>query len=393
MRWYSAFSERPDTTDAAREVCDALRADLGDAAPDLVLAFFSGPHIPNAESLARTLKLRLAPGCLAGASANGVVSSAHEVESGPALTVMAAVLPGVALHPFLVMNEIWAEAWEDAAAFAQAAPGARGAELVLLLGDPFSLDIQRVVAAFNRHAPKVRLAGGMASAAARPGGNTLFLNDWVSREGGFALAFHGAIRADVVVSQGCRPIGPPLEITRADGNLVIELDGQPALERAEQVLRALPEDERERLQSGLYVGRPARGDASGRGDYLIRNLLGADRDRGVVAIGDIAVEREKVRLHVRDRDTAREDLEMLLSPQAFDARAGAVLLFACNGRGQGLFGAPDGDIGTLQAMLGGTVPAGGMFCAGEIGPVGERNHLHGHAASIAILRAGARSPA
>jgi small ligand-binding sensory domain FIST len=289
------------------------------------------------------------------------------------------------------VNEIWEEAWEDPVAFVQAAPGARGAELVVVLGDPFSLDIQRVVAAFNRQAPNVRLAGGMASAGARPGGNTLFLNDWVSHEGGFALAFHGAIRADVVVSQGCRPIGPPLEITRADGNLVVELDGQPALERAEQVLRALPESERERLQTGLYVGRPARGDASGRGDYLIRNLLGADRDRGVVAIGDIAVEREKVRLHVRDRETAREDLEMLLSPQAFDAPAGAVLLFACNGRGQGLFGAPDGDIATLQAMLGGSVPAGGMFCAGEIGPVGDRNHLHGHTASIAILRAGARS--
>jgi small ligand-binding sensory domain FIST len=391
MRWYSTFSNRADTTDAAREVCDALRADLGDATPDLVLAFYSASHVPSAESLARTLKMRLSPRCLAGASANGIVSSAHEVESGPALTVMAAVLPGIALHPFLLANEIWEEAWQDPAAFAQAAPGARGAEVVVVLGDPFSLDIQRVVAAFNRHAPTVRLAGGMASAATRPGGNALFLNDWVSHEGGFALAFHGAIRADVVVSQGCRPIGPPLEITRADGNLVLELDGQPALERAEQVLRELPEDERERLQSGLYVGRPARGDATGRGDYLIRNLLGADRDRGVMAIGDVAIERERVRLHVRDRETAREDLEMLLSPQAFDARAGAALLFACNGRGTGLFGEPDGDIATLQAMLGGPIPAGGMFCAGEIGPVGERNHLHGHAASIAILRAGARS--
>ena len=168
--------------------------------------------------------------------------------------------------------------------------------------------------------------------------------------------------------------------------MLVELDGQPALERAEQVLRALPDAERERLASGLYVGRPARGEASGRGDYLIRNLLGADRDRGVIAIGDADEPGEQIRLHVRDAGTAREDLELLLSPQPFDSAASAALLFACNGRGRGLYGEPDRDITLLQDALGGMVPAAGMFCAGELGPVGERNFLHGHTASIAIVR-------
>ncbi|MBI5711658.1 MAG: FIST C-terminal domain-containing protein [Candidatus Eisenbacteria bacterium] len=132
--------------------------------------------------------------------------------------------------------------------------------------------------------------------------------------------------------------------------------------------------------------KPARTGAEGRGDWLIRNLLGADRDRGVLAVGDHVQAGEKLRLHVRDAGTAREDLEMLLSPQAFDTRAEAALLFCCNGRGQRLYGAPDGDIAPLQAALGGHVPAAGMFCAGEIGPVGERNLLHGHTASIAVVR-------
>jgi small ligand-binding sensory domain FIST len=170
--------------------------------------------------------------------------------------------------------------------------------------------------------------------------------------------------------------------------VVAELDGRPAVERVEEVLQELDDADRERLGHGIYVGLPVRPDAAGRGDYLVRAVLGGDRGRGLLAVGDRVAPGTVVRLHVRDAGTAREDLEMLLSPQAFDSRAEAALLFACNGRGRGLYGAPDGDIAPLQAALGG-VPAAGMFCAGEIGPVGERCYLHGHTASIAILRRGA----
>lgn len=385
MQWASAVSRRLDFEPAVAEVCEALTRALGPAPPDLALAFLSAHHVPDAARLQLALKERLRPACLAGASTHGVISSEHELEGEPALVVTAARLPGVTLDPFVVLGEGWEEAVPDAAVFERLAPGVAGAEVVVLLGDPFSLGLEHLLAAFNRHAPGVRLAGGLASAAPRPGSNALFLNDWFATEGGFALAFSGALRADVVVSQGCRAVGPPLEVTRGEDNVVAELDGQPALERAEQVLRELAEDERERLGRGLYIGVPVRPGGTGRGDYLIRNLLGADRERGYLAMGERVTPGQRLRLHVRDAQTAREDLELLLSPQGLDTPARAALLFACNGRGVGLYGAADGDIGTLQAMLGG-VPVAGMFCAGEVGPVGGRNFLHGHTASIVILR-------
>ena len=387
--WASAHSTLADSGFAVDEVAALIRAGLGEGPVDLLLFFVGASHVRNAESMSAALRAKLVPGCLIGAGANGVVSREHEVETGPAISVVAARLPGVSIRPFLLTQDIWRDALGDPEAFAAAAPGAADAEVVLLLADPFSLDMERVLAAFHRHARGVRIAGGMASAAPRPRGNILLLNDWASHEGGVAVALHGDIRADVIVSQGCRPVGPMLTVTRAEGNLILELDGQPAVERAEQALRALAESEREALQNGLYVGRPARSGAEGRGDWLIRNLLGADRARGAIAVADMIGERERVRLHVRDRETAREDLEMLLSPQAFDARPQAALLFACNGRGRGLYGRPDGDLSLLQKSLG-NVPAGGMFCAGEIGPVGERNFLHGHTASIVILREAVR---
>jgi small ligand-binding sensory domain FIST len=248
-----------------------------------------------------------------------------------------------------------------------------------------------VLAGFNRHAPDVPVVGGLGSAGQRPRSNMLLLNDWHSEEGGVAIALAGALRADVVVSQGCRPVGPGLTVTRSEGNVLVELDGQPAVERVEQVLRTLDAAERERLRHGLYMGRAARGDASGRGDWVIRNLLGADRDRGVIAVSDLVTEGETMRLHVRDAESAREDLAMLLSPQVVDSPAGAALMFACNGRGHAFHHDADGDISVLQSALGGAVPAGGMFCAGEIGPVAGRNFLHSHTVSIAILRPAAAS--
>lgn len=385
MRWVVAHSTAVDAEQAATEVADALNADLGGAPADLVMAFFRAPFVAGVERVAAVLRSRLSPGCLLGTSAHGVIANGEAFEEGPALAVAAARLPGVSLHPFILANEAWAEAAEDAVAFTRCAPRVSGAEVVMVIGDPFTLDIERVLAAFNRYAPGVRVVGGLASAAPRPRSNAMFLNDWISQEGGVALAMSGDLRLDIVVSQGCRPVGPPLEVTRADANVLVELDGLPALERAESVLRALDPAEQERLKNGLYLGRPARAGASGQGDYLVRNVLGADRARGVIAVGDHVAERERVRLHVRDAETARDDLEMTLAPQEFDARASGAVLFTCNGRGRNLYGQDPGDAGILQAALGGA-PAAGMLCAGEVGPVGARNFLHGHTASIAIAR-------
>jgi len=392
MRWASASSTHPVPATAAAEVAERLAASLGEGPVDLLAVFFGGSHVPQAGVIADALRTRLTPACLIGGSAAGVIGTEDELERSVAVTAVAARLPGVWVHPFVLDHDAWQEALDDELTFSRLTPGAHGAELVMLIADPFSLDIVHVLECFRRHAPDVRIVGGMTSAAQKPGGNVVILNDWVESHGGVAVALKGALRADVIVSQGCRAVGPPLTVTAVQGHVVSELDGEPALERIEKVLRELSAEEQERLAHGLYVGRPTREGAEGRGDYLIRNLMGADRDNGAILVGDFLKPRERVRLHVRDAASAREDLELLLAPQEFDSAASAAFLFSCNGRGQKLFETPNGDLGTLQTALRGTgaqagpVPVAGMFCAGEIGPVGDRHYVHGQAASIAILR-------
>jgi small ligand-binding sensory domain FIST len=124
-----------------------------------------------------------------------------------------------------------------------------------------------------------------------------------------------------------------------------------------------------------------------RGDFLIRGLLGADHSSGALAVGDRPRVGQTVRFHVRDARSADEDLNETLALQAAalaGRRPSGALLFTCNGRGRHMFSVADHDAGALAHTLGGA-PVSGFFCAGEIGPVGGRNFLHGFTATIALF--------
>jgi small ligand-binding sensory domain FIST len=189
-----------------------------------------------------------------------------------------------------------------------------------------------------------------------------------------------------VVSQGCRPVGRPLVITRAEENLIVELGGTPALDRLREMYGDLDDADRELVRSSLHVGRAASEyrDTFRRGDFLVRNVLGADPDSGVIAVGDLVRAGQTVQFHVRDAASADEDLRELLGNAASDVDPAGALVFTCNGRGTRLFAEPNHDARCLQRCLG-PLPAAGFFAQGEIGPIGTRTFLHGFTASIAIF--------
>jgi small ligand-binding sensory domain FIST len=187
-----------------------------------------------------------------------------------------------------------------------------------------------------------------------------------------------------VVSQGCRPFGQPLVVTRSEGNIIFELAGAPALERlVAQAHASLTEVEVKLLEAGgLQIGRviDEHQEFFGRGDFLLRGVLGADRRNGALAVGDVVPVGTTVQFHLRDARTADEDLQVLLRGHAADG----ALVFTCNGRGSRLFDEPHHDARVMSDLLG-PVPLAGIFAAGEIGPVGGQNFIHGFTASMALL--------
>jgi small ligand-binding sensory domain FIST len=235
----------------------------------------------------------------------------------------------------------------------------------------------------NERVPGTVVMGGMASGGMGPGETRLFWDDRVVDEGAVGARLPG-IRLRALVSQGCRPIGSVYTVTRAEGNVVHELGGRPPLQRLQELATRLSARERELVSRGLHVGRTIdeyRSDP-GRGDFLIRGVIGVDSQTGAMAVGDTIEVGETIQFHVRDAETADEDLRTLLEREGEPA-VGA-LLFTCNGRGSRLFSVPDHDASLVSKVLGG-LPLAGFNCAGEIGPVGSKNFLHGFTASIALL--------
>jgi small ligand-binding sensory domain FIST len=234
--------------------------------------------------------------------------------------------------------------------------------------------------------------GGMASGGPRRQ-SRLFLDGRVLSRGAVGAHLPGA-EVHPLVAQGCRPVGDPYTVTRADGNLIFELGGRPPLTRLQELAAALPDRERELLASGAHVGMVIdEYQAEPRqGDFLVRGIVGADPGSGAIAVGEEVEVGQTVQFHVRDARSADEDLRHTLEREAAalgGRRAAGALLFTCTGRGSRLFTEPDHDAGLLAAMLG-EIPVAGFFCDGELGPVGGQNFLHTFTASIALFPATGR---
>lgn len=327
--------------------------------------------------------------CLLGCTGETIVAGGREVESGPAIALWSAKLPGVTLEPMNLVFEETAEGaafrgWPDNLPD----PWPTGSVLILL-ADPFSFPVDRLLDRLNEDQPGIPVVGGMASGGNTPGSLRLISGRQVMSQGAVALLVHGDVHVESVVSQGCRPIGQPYVVTKVRDNIILELGGKPAFEQLQSLFQNSSAEDKMLMQQGLHLGRVVneyKGDF-GRGDFLVRNVLGADPKIGAIAIGDYVRAGQTVQFHARDARTADEDLREMLAkvPHGEGNEPAGALLFSCNGRGTRLFDQPDHDIGVLRQALG-DIPIAGFFAQGEIGPIGGANALHGFTASVLVFR-------
>jgi small ligand-binding sensory domain FIST len=376
-RFAAALSEHPVPSHAVGEVAGEILEAFGGDEPDL-LVMFASPHFVGAmDDLTFALGNLLEPRVLLGATVVGVVGGAHEVEDAPGVSVFAISCPEAQLTPVALDLErtpdgVAVTGWPDLDG---------NPPTLLLLADPFSFPVDGFLARLRDDRPELQVIGGAASAARGPGGNRLLLGDRVTTSGAVGVFLDGLpVRA--VVSQGCRPVGAPYVITRGEGNRIEELAGKSAIERVQDTAAAASEDDRALMRGGLHLGVVVDEHRVefGRGDFLVRNVLGGDPETGAIVVGDEIAVGQTVQFHVRDAAAADEDLREMLAGE----EAAAALLFTCNGRGIRFFGEPDHDAGVVDQLLG-PLPVAGAFCAGEMGPVGGRAFLHGFTASLALF--------
>jgi small ligand-binding sensory domain FIST len=380
VRIGAGLSEAEDPFEGAVQAAGAAAALLAGADADLAVVFASGTHLTAPEATLEGVRGVLPSPALIGCGAGGVLGAGRELESGSAVAVWAAAFEGAgAVEPF--------HALEGPEAI-EALPTLEGATGAIMLSDPYSFDAGAALVALGSEAPGVPVIGGLASARTPERTAALFFGDEIRERGAVGVRLQG-VEVLPCVSQGAAPLGREMTITAADGNVIHELAGRPALATVEQIISELSPRERALIAGGVLIGiviDSGKPDYE-QGDFLVRGVLGADRDTGRLAVGATVREGQIVRLHARDARSADEDLRRALRLRV-EAMGGGLpagaLVFSCNGRGEAMFGACDHDAKAVERELRGA-PAAGFFAAGEIGPVGGRSFLHGFTATLAVF--------
>jgi small ligand-binding sensory domain FIST len=382
----AGLSTHEDGREAARAALDAALAPLGGRPADLVFLFVSPQHEDVQRAIIDVATERVGGAAVLGCSAGGVIGARREIEDAPAVVAWAASLPGIGVQPFRLTfqredDHAIIEGLEDL-------PSRDDKPVMVMLADPFSFPADVLLDHLNDTSAGIPIVGGMASGGLEAGRNSLYFNDEILRDGAVGAILTGG-GMTTVVSQGCRPVGHTYAVTRAERNVLFEMGGAPAMTRIEELYAESTDRDQLLIRRGLHVGSAITETKPelGRGDFLVRNVVGVDRDTGAIAISDVVEVGRTVQFQVRDAESAREDLRVVLERErtARPSDVAGALLFSCNGRGSALFGQPDHDVNAVRRAFG-DVPVAGFFAAGEIGPVAGKNFLHGFTASILLFR-------
>ena len=375
----------PDLASAAKSAVAQACAPLEGHRPDLVCFFVSGSDPQEVEAAGCRVMELSGAGTTLGCSAEGVIGDGQGVELSSAVSVWAAVLPDVRATPFHLDARSEPD-HEDGSLLAGMPEGARDETVALLLADPATFPIRAFIDRSHEALPGLPLVGGLVSSEQGVDGHRLFLQGKLLDGGAAGVLLGGDLSLRTVVSQGCRPVGPPMTVTKAEGNVIHELAGRPALTKLEEVVEDLPSGDRSLIRPAILLGIAMNEYADWHecGDFLVRSVVGADGEQGAVAIAEPVEAGSTVRMHVRDACTADAEMDQLFArfhaDPAYRPAEGA-LLFSCNGRGSILFPSACHDVQAVRRGLDVTKVAG-FFAAGEIGPVGGRNYLHGHTACV-----------
>jgi len=382
--WAGDFDEK-----GLQPWAENLRWQLKGGRPALGLVFMAPKFFSHAKHILEILRVHAQVPLLVGCSSQGLIVGEQEVEQNAGLALALYTMPGAMLQAFHFTQEQVEEAngpgyWRLETSIE---PNQTNGWLVFI--DPFHLDSETWLRTWNEAYAPLPVLGGLASGDFTEQRTQVYLNGEVFEEGGVAISVGGDVKLAAVTSQGCTPIGETWTLTKVDQNIIHEIGNRPAYQVLAETFNELPPEVQKTARGNLFIGLVVNEylDEFHRGDFLIRNLLGADPQSGTIAVGALPRAGQTVQFQRRSATAATEDMNELLS-RARNEIGNAIIyggcLCCCNGRGQGMFGKPNHDAQMVQQRLG---PLGlsGFFCNGEIGPIGQKNFLHGYTASLALF--------
>ena len=382
--WPGGFEEA-----GFQQWAENLRRQLPAPAVSLGLVFMAPRFFPHARQILEILRVHARIPLLVGCSSQSLIVGAFEVEENAGVALGLYWLPGAELKACHFTEQQIQEAahsgyWHEQTGIG---PGQSNGWLVFI--DPFHLDSESWLRTWNLAYAPLPVMGGLASGDFNEQLTQVYLNGEVFEEGGVAVSFGGQVELAGMISQGCTPIGETWTLTKVEQNIIHQIGNRPAYEVLAETFNQLTPVEQQKARGNLFLGLVVNEylEEFHRGDFLVRNLIGVDPRSGCIAVWALPRAGQTVQFQRRSAAAATEDMTELLARTS--KRLGGATLYggclcSCNGRGQSLFGRPHHDAQMIQQQLG---PMGlaGFFCNGEIGPVGNKNFLHGFTASLALF--------
>lgn len=361
----AGISEHPEAAVAAGEALGQVADALEGERPDLVVAFFTPQHLSQARNIATAIHELLAPRAAIGGSVSGVIGDGHSVEAGPGISIWAAKLDSIRVTTMILETTESPDGgevrgWPD--------QGCEAGTLILL-ADPFTFQLDRFLASLNSNLPEVAVAGGFASAGVAPGVNRLIADMSTAGSGAVGALIEPSPQVGMMVIEASRPVGRALTVTRAEAGTIFELGGKPALERLEETFNEIDVESKRLMSAGMQLGTvlDEQQDEFGPGDFVVRDITGADKSENAITTGEVVEVGQTVQFHVRDPEAAADELAASLSGVGDNTSA---LIFAPMGAGipdEALAGGDGDHQGVGEAPAHSRPPVAGAYCAGQAG--------------------------
>ena len=324
-----------------------------------------------------------------GCSSVGIIAGETEIESGSALAVLVFGGDEDEIHAtrFFVPT-LRGRAAGVASEIATAVRSKLAkSNLLILLADTYNFEAEATLDALSKELPGVAIAGGGASEDGSVGETFVFCGDTVSSNAVSGILLSGDFELTLANSIACGLIGTAHRVTAARDNIVIELDGRPAYEVFAEAAGPLSDDLRRAL-TYVFVAVPVYENATTieRGKFVVRNIVGASKEHGVIAVAFQPAVGDTIGFVLRDAERSRQDLKATLdelsaslnTPPAFG------LYFDCVSRGSGLYNIPGHDSAYIRQALG-PLPIAGFFTGFEIGALADQTALLQYSGVLALI--------
>ena len=382
-------SSNASTANAAAEAVQKALAQAGTAKADAALVFFSAEHAARERELAETVRRVAGTDQVAGCSAVGILTTNGEMEGGHGLAAL--VLSSDQLNCRSLLFHPLREHEIDIGVElgGVAAPSEASGSLLALFPDTYNGQPQRLLESLHDERGFTPVVGAGASENGAAQATYQLSSAGVTSNAVAGVYLNGSFQTHIEITQGCQPITQAMTITKAERNLIHEIDHQPALEVFAKLLKGpLAEDLRRALMV-LFVGLPAdRSENSvAAGKYLVRNIIGLDPEKGIVAVADQVSEGQSMNFVLRDGQRARDDLQEMLQRQLArlnGQKPAFGFYFNCCARGSSLYGIPGIDAAYIKQALG-DFPLIGMFGGYELAPLGRANHLFAYTGVLVLV--------